>query len=348
MKTSDFDYHLPPERIAQHPAKNREDARLLVLNRADQSLLHAHISDLPDLLRPKDLLVLNDTKVIPARIFGQKETGGRVELLLLEETGLNRWSALLKASRRPAVDETFQVGAKGEAVARVLSHGERGHVELEFTCTRPLLDLLEAEGEPPLPPYIQRKNTAPWQRQSDLTRYQTVYARHHGAVAAPTAGLHFTPELFEQLARHGIEKTTLTLHVGLGTFRPVNAEHLHEHTMHSERYDIPGATAATINKTRASGGRIVAVGSTSVRTLESVADEQGHIPAGQGRTEIFIHEPYRFKAVDAMLTNFHLPKSTLLMMVCALAGHDVILEAYRTAIEEKYRFFSYGDAMLIL
>lgn len=348
MRTSDFEYELPAELIAQQPAVERTGARMLVLNRTTGARVHRRVKEIGEFLRPGDLLVVNDTRVIPARLFGVKEdSGGRVELLFLEpDAAPGCWTALCGASRRPRIGGVLRL-AGGQVRATVMGLGEEGRITLRIEGGLPLLDLLEAYGVPPLPPYIHRPHGTPG-RPEDRERYQTVYARVPGAVAAPTAGLHFTRTLLEDLRSRGVDHVTVTLHVGPGTFKPVAVEDLNAHTMESERYEVTAAAAARINAARAAGGRIVAVGSTSVRTLETVADAHGRVQAGQGRSAIFIRPPYRFRAVDAMLTNFHLPRSTLLMMVCALAGYDATLTAYREAVRERYRFYSYGDCMLLV
>jgi len=365
MKTDLFNYDLPPELIAQHPPERRELARMLVLHRNSGNIEHRTITDIVDYLRAPDVLVLNNTKVIPARVFGHKTaSGGKVELLLLEEvpqpdtslvgtavpsrprppypTG-SCWKVLMKASRRPKIGETLEL-CSGKARATMLYDGEQGEAVLKIESERPLMEVLDEEGVPPLPPYIARKEQTRAQIEADKVRYQTVYASEPGAAAAPTAGLHFTPELLEKLAGNGIKKAELTLHVGLGTFRPVSAEIITDHEMHHEHYSISSCAADTINTARQAGGRVVAVGSTSVRTLESVVP----LREAEGATNIFIYPPYDFHNVDVILTNFHLPKSTLLMMMSAFAGRELMLEAYKTAVAEKYRFFSYGDCMLIL
>ncbi|MBT3192473.1 MAG: tRNA preQ1(34) S-adenosylmethionine ribosyltransferase-isomerase QueA [Verrucomicrobia bacterium] len=347
MQTSDFDYDLPEELIAQEPAAERAASRMLVLHRDTGSLEHRLISEIGDYLNPGDLLVVNNTRVIPARVFGHKtDTGGRIELLLLEPLSDNVWLVLCRASNRPGVGTRLTLA--GERIqGEVITVGEEGRLEVRFACDAPLLEILEEEGETPLPPYIKRA-TDDGRKASDEDRYQTVYASRPGAVAAPTAGLHFTPELLAALAAKGVDRAEVTLHVGIGTFRPVSVDRVSDHCMDEERYEISEDAARKIWETRESGGRVVAVGSTSVRTLETATGEQGRICAGAGRSDIFIYPPYTFKAVDAMLTNFHLPKSTLLMMVSALAGREPIMEAYAEAIRKRYRFFSYGDCMLIL
>ena len=350
MKVSDFDYDLPPELIAQEPAELRDGARMLVLDRAARTVEHRRFSDLPAYLRPRDLLVANDTRVIPARVFGRKAkagTGGKVEFLLLEETAPGHWDALMRSRRRPRVGDQVVLD-EDLAVATVLADGELGRVKIRVESRLPWLEVLDRIGQTPLPPYILRKESSPERRAADKLRYQTIFAREPGAVAAPTAGLHFTPEVLARLAAQGIDHATVTLHVGIGTFRPVSAENVEEHRMDFERWQIPEETANRVAATKAAGGRIVAVGTTSVRTLESAAARPEGFGAGQGRTDLFIYPPYEFKVVDALVTNFHLPKSTLLMMISAFAGRDLVREAYREAIRERYRFFSYGDCMLIL
>ncbi len=344
MKTDLFNYDLPPERIAQHPAERRDMARMMVLHRDSGLIEHKIITDLVDYLHAPDVLVLNNTKVVPARIFGRKAaSGGKVELLLLDETKPSEWKVLMKTSRRPKVGDTLEL-CSGKATATMLYDGEQGEAVLKIESDRPLMEILDEEGVPPLPPYIARKEQSHEQVETDKKRYQTIYASEPGAAAAPTAGLHFTPELFQALDHKEISKAELTLHVGLGTFRPVSAEIITDHEMHHEHYAVSKKAAQTINTAKAAGGRIVAVGSTSVRTLESVTP----IQAAEGSTNIFIYPPYNFKAVDAILTNFHLPRSTLLMMMSAFAGRKFMLRAYEIAVQEKYRFFSYGDCMLIL
>ncbi len=343
MKTDLFNYDLPPELIAQHPPERRELARMMVLHRDTQTIEHRHISDIVEYLREPDVLVVNNTKVIPARIFGHKASGGKVELLLLEETDSKVWKVLMKTSRRPKVGDTLTL-CSGKASATMLYDGEQGEAVLRIESDRPLMEILDEEGVPPLPPYIARKEQTAEQIAEDKNRYQTVFAKNPGSAAAPTAGLHFTPELFQSLEKQGVAKAELTLHVGLGTFRPVSAEIITDHEMHHERYSVSEEAADKISNARATGGRVVAVGSTSVRTLESLP----MIGSAEGSTNIFIYPPYDFKHVDAILTNFHLPKSTLLMMMSAFAGRDLMLKAYETAVQENYRFFSYGDCMLIL
>ena len=346
MLTSDFNYVLPPELISQEPAARRDASRLMVVRRASNTLEHRCFAELPALLEPGDLLVLNDTRVLPARLLGRKPTGGKLELLLLEENADGTWEALLRTgSKRPPIGSVLDL-ADG-AHATLLTTGEKGRVTLRIESAEPILKFLDRHGAPPLPPYIKRP--ALDNKAADRERYQTIYARSAGAVAAPTAGLHFTSELFQTLEMRGIQRAFVTLHVGIGTFRPVTTECVEDHRMEAERYTIPPETAAHIAATRQTGRRLIAVGSTSTRTLETVAAEHdGIICAASGRTSLFIVPPYRFRAVDALITNFHLPCSTLLMMVSAFAGTELIRRAYAEAIHERYRFFSYGDAMLIL
>ena len=350
MKAADFDYDLPLELIAQEPPATRDGARMMVLNRAARTIEHKLFTDLSAYLRPRDLLVVNDTRVIPARIFGRKAktgTGGKVEFLLLEETAPGVWDALMRSRRRPKSGEQVILD-EDLAVVTVLEDGELGRVKIRVESKLPWLEVLDRIGQTPLPPYIQRKEATPARRAEDKQRYQTVFAREPGAVAAPTAGLHFTPEVLARLAAQGVDKATVTLHVGIGTFRPVTVDNVEEHKMDFERWQIPAAAAAQVAAAKAGGGRVVAVGTTSVRTLESAAARPEGFGAGQGRTDLFIYPPYEFKMVDAMVTNFHLPKSTLIMMISAFAGREFVLAAYREAIRERYRFFSYGDCMLIL
>ena len=342
MRTADFDYLLPPDRIAQAPCE-RGSSRLLVLRRAAGSVEHRAVSELPALLSPGDLMLLNDTRVIPARLWARRPTGRRFELLLLRARDERHWESLLRPSARVRVGETLAL-ADGGGVTPVEPLGD-GQWLLD--CRPPLdLDRLERLGEPPLPPYIERQGGA---RPADRADYQTVYARAPGAVAAPTAGLHFTPELLELLRRAGVELAFLTLHVGLGTFRPVAVERVCDHRMHAEWYEVPEVTAAAVNRALRAGRRVVCVGTTSVRTVEAALEAgAGTVPTGAGSTDLFIVPGYRFRGVGAMLTNFHLPRSTLLMLVSAFAGRERVLAAYREAVEHGYRFYSYGDAMLIV
>jgi len=345
LKTSDFFYELPPEQIAQTPAEKRDASRLMVYRLADGTWEHRGVSDLPGLLRAGDLLVTNNTRVIPCRLFLRRPGGGGlVEIVFLEVSAAEMQPVLIRARRKLPVGEHLEM-ASGEAVFEVMSHGERGEAVVRVKSAIPLETLLERDGAPPLPPYIKRPAGV---LPADRERYQTVYAKHSGSVAAPTAGLHFTPRLLEALANRGIGRVELTLHFGLGTFRPVTVENPDEHRMEKERYDLPASVVDLIRETRAAGGRVIAVGSTSVRTLEGVALKPGGLQPGSGRVDLFIRPPFAFQVVQGMMTNFHLPESTLLMMVCALGGRDRVLAAYREAVREGYRFFSYGDAMLLL
>ncbi|MDT8901011.1 tRNA preQ1(34) S-adenosylmethionine ribosyltransferase-isomerase QueA [Anaeroselena agilis] len=339
MQLSDFDYHLPEELIAQHPAEIRDQSRLLVLGRENGSVSHRRFYDLPAYLIPGDTLVFNDTRVIPARLVGTKaDTGGKVEVFLLNRLADDRWETLVRPGRklRPGTVVSFGDDLSGEILA-VTDFGGR---VVRFSFSGIFEEVLDRLGETPLPPYIH-------EQLKDKERYQTVYSRERGSAAAPTAGLHFTDKLLSSLAEKSINMAFITLHVGLGTFRPVSTENILDHKMHREYYSIPPAAADTVNRAKERGGRIIAVGTTAVRTLETVARD-GRIEAGGGWTDIFIYPGYRFKMVDALLTNFHLPKSTLLMLVSALAGRENVLAAYREAVAERYRFFSFGDAMLII
>lgn len=339
VRVSDYDYELPPERIARYPARRRDRSRLLVLDRETGELEHRTFHDIVDLLQPGDFLALNDTRVIPARLVGSAPTGGKVELLLLEPVEDDLWRAIGRPGHRlrPGSEAHFGDERLTAVVREIQDEGIR-LVELRYDGD--LLDVLEETGEPPLPPYIDREA-----EELDRERYQTVYAREPGAVAAPTAGLHFTAELLDELRERGVEVGYVTLHVGLGTFRPVRVERVEDHEMHSEYYSVSEEFAGRVNSRE---GRLVAVGTTVTRTLETVTDETGAIRPGSGRTEIFIYPGYRFRAVEAMITNFHLPRSTLLMMVSAfVGGRERLMDAYREALERDYRFYSYGDAMFI-
>jgi S-adenosylmethionine:tRNA ribosyltransferase-isomerase len=334
--TRDFDYELPPESIAQQPVP-RGESRLLVLDR-EGAERHRRVRDLPELLRPGDLLVLNNTRVIPARLFGRRPGGGQIEILLTGKAGERDWDALVKPGRRARPGTVIELDAG--LTAEVIEKEESGRHRLRF-C-EPVEPHLDRLGHVPLPPYIQRPDDA-----ADRERYQTVYARHPGAIAAPTAGLHFSAELLQEIAAAGIETAEVTLHVGLGTFKPVSVERIEEHRMDRERYEVPEEAAEAIRRARHRGGRVVAVGTTVVRTLESAAIAGGgEVLPGSGSTELFITPGFRFQAVDVLLTNFHLPRSTLLMLVSAFAGRERILAAYEEAVREGYRFYSYGDAML--
>ncbi len=341
MRISDYDYDLPEELIAQAPIEPRDAARLLVVPTGGP-FAHRMIADLPELLAPGDLLVLNDTRVIPARLLGKKESGGKVELLLCEPLagGLGRrWRAMGQASK--AIRAGARLLFDGLTATVEASEGAGFYTVVLDREGADLEEALARAGRLPLPPYIRREPD-----EHDLERYQTVLARSPGSAAAPTAGLHFTPALLERLAARGVERTTVTLHVGPGTFLPVRAERLDDHRMHGERFEVPEQAVAAVARARARGGRVVAVGTTSARTLES-AWSGGRLVAGEGRTELFIRPGHPFGAVDGLLTNFHLPRSTLLVLACALGGRERILDAYREAVARRYRFFSYGDAMLI-
>lgn len=339
MHKSDFNYHLPPELIAQVPLPERGASRLLVLHKDSGRLEDRRFAELPQLLRPGDLLVFNNTRVIPARLFGAKDSGGRIELLVERLLEGRRVRAQCRASKPPRPGQTLRL--EGDVVARIAARAGEFY-EIEFDGDEPLFEMLERIGHVPLPPYITRADA-----RSDRERYQTVYADRPGAVAAPTAGLHFDPALLSELASRGVQHTFVTLHVGAGTFQPLRVDELSAHRMHAERYEISASAAAQIHAAKQEGRRVIAVGTTVVRTLESTATGDG-VRAGTGETDIFIHPGYRFQVVDALLTNFHLPESTLIMLVCAFAGTDAVLSAYRHAVQQQYRFFSYGDAMFVM
>ena len=342
---SDYDYHLPPELIAQKPLAQRDQSRLLVLNRKTGELSHREFSTLPDLLSPKDLMVVNNTKVIPGRLPGHKDTGGKIEVLILDYAGAQKGqglfisNCLIKASKatKPGTHLFF-----GDQLEAEVLDGQNGVYTLKFLFQGNFQDLLDEIGRVPLPPYIKRAQDA-----DDRRSYQTVYASTRGAVAAPTAGFHFTEVLMNQIKSGGTDTVSVTLHIGYGTFLPVRVSDIRGHRMHSERFTVPEVTADSINNARDEGKRIIAVGTTSVRALEFASDINGKITAGSGSCDLFIYPGYNFKMVDAMITNFHLPKSTLLMLVSAFAGRENILRAYEEAIKERYRFYSYGDAMFI-
>ena len=341
MKTSDFDYLLPEELIAQTPVEPRDHSRLLVYNRTDKSIQHQHFYDLPRFLRKGDVLVVNETKVIPARLLGEKEdTGVPVEILLLKRLEKDVWEGLVRPGRR-LKPGTFCTFGNGLLRAEIIDNAEDGGRKVRFHYEGVFEDILDQLGQMPLPPYIHEK-------LQDKSRYQTVYARQEGSAAAPTAGLHFTPELMAKIRKMGVDIVPVLLHVGLGTFRPVKVEDLSEHHMHVEHYEVSPEAAEKINAARAAGGRCVCVGTTSVRTLESASGEDNLVRAESGDTGIFITPGYTFHAVDSLITNFHLPQSTLLMLISALMGREEALRVYREAVEEKYRFFSFGDAMMIL
>ena len=341
MNTKDFDFELPEELIAQTPLEVRDASRLLILDRDKGTLTDSHFDHILDQLHPGDALVMNNTRVLPARLYGQKpDTHGHVELLLLKNTQGDQWEVLAKPAKRLRVGAKISFG-DGRLMATVLTELEHGGRIVEFSYDGIFLEVLESLGEMPLPPYIHEK-------LEDRERYQTVYAKENGSAAAPTAGLHFTKELLQKIEDKGVQLVYLTLHVGLGTFRPVSVENLDEHEMHSEYYQFSQEAADTLNQVKANGGRVVAVGTTTIRTLETIGNKfDGRLEADTGWTNIFIKPGYQFQVVDAFSTNFHLPKSTLVMLVAAFAGRDFVLEAYRHAVDEKYRFFSFGDAMFL-
>ena len=332
-------YDLPQRLIAQTPLERRDGSRLLVLDKATGRTEHRHFYDLPEYLRPGDCMVLNDSRVIPARLIGARPTGGAIEVMLLKDLGDKRWECLVRPGKkmRPGHQVVF---GDGELTGEVESVSEGGNRVIRFEYEGIFLEILERLGRMPLPPYIK-------EQLADPERYQTVYSKHPGSAAAPTAGLHFTPELLDKIQAMGVDVRFVTLHVGLGTFRPVKAEDIKDHEMHSEFCTVPADTAEAVNRTKAAGGRVVAVGTTSCRTLESFTGEDGVLRSDSGWTNIFIYPGYKFKCMDALVTNFHLPGSTLVMLVSALAGRENILAAYKEAVEREYRFFSFGDAMFI-
>ncbi len=339
-RLSDYDYELPPEAIAQEPVGRRDRSRMMVLRRRQGVVAHEIFTAFPDYLEAGDLLVLNDTRVIPARLLGKRlKDGGEAELLLLHRLAGEEWLALVRPGRKlkPGAAVLFERGLQ----AQIVEYAGRGQRLVRFSGPEPLEKMLPRLGRVPLPPYIK-------QELKDPAQYQTIYAAENGSSAAPTAGFHFTPEIFEQLRRKEVSWTCATLHIGPGTFQPVREEDIRSHRMHREYYRLGAAAAARINETRRRGGRICAVGTTVCRVLEAAADERGFLKEQEGWTDLFIHPGYRFKAVDLLLTNFHLPRSTLLMLVCAFAGREPVLEAYRLAVQEKYRFYSFGDSMLLL
>ncbi|MBR5505747.1 MAG: tRNA preQ1(34) S-adenosylmethionine ribosyltransferase-isomerase QueA [Clostridia bacterium] len=340
MKTSDFFYELPPELIAQTPLADRASSRLLVLGKNDGNIEHKHFYDIIDYLSAGDCLVLNDTRVLPARLIGEKVgTGARVEFLLLNRKSEREWEVILKPGKKckPGVKVSF---GGGKLIAEIKETVNDGNRIVSFEYDGLFENVLDELGEMPLPPYITAK-------LADRDRYQTVYSRHTGSAAAPTAGLHFTPELLEQIEAKGVHIAYVTLHVGLGTFRPVKVDDVENHKMHSEFYTITADTARIINEARQNGGRVISVGTTSTRVLETVASSGGTVSEASGWTDIFIYPPYRFKCVNCLITNFHLPESTLLMLVSAISSKEIIMKAYAEAVKEKYRFFSFGDAMFI-
>lgn len=338
-KKSDFYYDLPPELIAQTPATPRDSSRLLVYNREKDELGHRIFRDITGYLKAGDVLVINNTKVLPARLYAHTANGGRIEILLLKRLEKDKWEVLCKPGKKCTVGKSFEINEKLSFTVRgITDSGER---IVEFSYDGVFENILEEVGSMPLPPYIKEK-------LKDKNRYQTVYAKTDGSAAAPTAGLHFTPELLDKIRGMGVEIVEVLLHVGLGTFRPVKEDIITDHKMHGEHYEVTEHAAAAINKAKAEGRRIIAVGTTSVRTLESATGDDGILRAGSGETHIFIYPPYKFKCVDALITNFHLPESTLIMLVAALVGREKILDIYRTAVKERYRFFSFGDAMMIV
>lgn len=341
MNVKDFYYELPQELIAQDPLEDRSSSRLLVLNKENGEMEHTDFKHIINYLNPEDCLVLNNTKVIPARLFGEKEgTQAKIEILLLKRKENDVWETLVKPGKK-AKPGTKIIFGQGLLVGEVLEIVEDGNRLIQFSYEGIFEEILDKLGQMPLPPYITHQ-------LKDKNRYQTVYAKHEGSAAAPTAGLHFTPELLEQIRAKGIRIAEVTLHVGLGTFRPVKVENVQEHHMHSEFYQISQEAADIINETKKKGGRVICVGTTSCRTIESAAAEDGTLKECSGWTDIFIYPGYRFKVLDALITNFHLPESTLVMLVSALAGREHIMNAYETAVKEQYRFFSFGDAMIIL
>ena len=341
MKTSEFYFDLPEELIAQEPLKDRSSSLLLVADKNTESISHRHFRDIKEYLKAGDCLVINDTRVLPARLHGERVgTGAHIEVLLLVRKSIDTWEVLVRPGKKARPGDKISFG-DGRLTAEVLETIEGGNRIIKFYYEGVFENILDELGEMPLPPYITHK-------LEDKERYQTVYAKHDGSAAAPTAGLHFTPELLKEIEEMGVKIAHVTLHVGLGTFRPVKAEDILDHEMHSEYYVVEEDQAAIMNEARKNGGRIIAVGTTSTRTLESVTDENGVVHAGSGWTKIFIYPGYTFKAVDCMITNFHLPESTLIMLVSALMGKDFIMRVYEEAVKERYRFFSFGDACLFL
>lgn len=366
MKTRQFWYPLPERLIAQHPAEKRGTEKMMVLHRATGIIEHRHIADIVEYITPDDLLVVNDTKVFPARLIGEwPDTHGAVEVLMVSAAPMDsdderpsmtaarnslRWNVIIGSGRKCREGQIAEFGPNGELKVKLLKPlSGIGMWQVEFACERPLMDLLDEFGHTPVPPYVKREGTAE-EEKADRERYQTIYAREVGSVAAPTAGLHFTPEIFAALEAKGVKRVAVTLHVGPGTFRPVKADNIEDHQMDFEAFTVPPETAEAINACKARGGRVFCVGSTTVRTLETVASatEDGSVVAGSGASNIFIYPPYKFKVCDAMLTNFHLPQSTLLMMISALAGRERVLCSYAMAVRNNYMFFSYGDCMLIV
>ena len=340
MKVSDFNYELPEKLIAQHPYDKRDEARLMVLDKTNKKIEHKVFKDIIDFLEPGDCLVINNTKVIPARLYGKKDTGANVEFLLLKRIEGDTWEAMVRPGNKlkPGAKVSFGEGILKAEIEEVLEGGNR---KVKFEYKGIFNEILDQIGLMPLPPYITEAT------RDDNKKYQTVYARYDGSAAAPTAGLHFTEELLEKIKEKGVEVANVTLHVGIGTFRPVKVENVEEHEMHSEHYYIKQEDADKINKTKKKGKRIIAVGTTSCRVLESVADKDGMMREVEGDTNIFIYPGYKFKCIDSLITNFHLPESTLIMLVSTLAGKDFIMEAYNEAVKQEYKFFSFGDAMII-
>ena len=341
MKTVDFYYYLPKELIAQTPLEPRDSSKMMVLSKEDGSILHKHFYDVVDMLNDGDCLILNDSRVLPARIFGNKEdTGASVEFLMLRQIENNTWETLAKPGKKAKVGTKFVFG-DGIMTGTVRDVTEEGNRIIDFECEESIYTALDKIGQMPLPPYITEK-------LNDKERYQTVYSNEIGSAAAPTAGLHFTKELLQKIKDKGINIGYVTLHVGLGTFRPVKVDNITEHKMHSEHYEIPETTAELIKQTKANGKRVIAVGTTSCRTLESVAQKHGEIVPCNGFTDIFIYPGFEFKVLDGLITNFHLPESTLIMLVSAFTGYEHTMNAYKTAVEKEYRFFSFGDSMMIV
>lgn len=339
-KLHDYDYHLPEELIGQSPREPRDHARLMLVNRKDHTVEHKHFYDIIDYLHEGDILVRNSTKVIPARLFGHKETGGVLEVLLIKRIDLDTWECLLKPAKKLKLGQKLYIGTNKELIAELIEIKDDGNRVLKFSYEGSFEEVLDKLGSMPLPPYIVEK-------LKNKDRYQTVYAQKGESVAAPTAGLHFTEELLDRIEKKGIKIVDIFLEVGLGTFRPVQTEDVLEHKMHEENFEIPVEAANIINKAKEEGRRIISVGTTSTRALESSVDSNGKVIAQKNSTEIFIYPGYKFKVVDALITNFHLPKSTLLMLVSAFSNREFMLDVYRTAVEEKYHFFSFGDAMFI-
>ena len=339
MKVTDFDYELPEELIAQTPMEKRDESRLMVLDRKEQTIEHKHFKDVIDYLEPGDVLVRNNTKVIPARLYGKKETGAKVEFLLLNNMEKDIWECIVRPGNKLHVEAKVIFG-DGILKAEVLDTMPGGTRKVKFHYEGIFNEILDKIGLMPLPPYIHES-------LKEKDRYQTVYAKYEGSAAAPTAGLHFTPELLKKIEEKGIDIANVTLHVGIGTFRPVKEDTVEAHQMHSEHFYIKEEDCEKINKAKKSGHRVIAVGTTSCRVLETIADDNGYVKPTEGDTQIFIYPGYKFRCLDALITNFHLPQSTLVMLVSALAGKDYIMKAYKEAVEQKYRFFSFGDAMLI-